>query len=176
MTNKYGIIVRNWPLKDFKCPGKINSLPALLVLYNAFKNDVATFYKMSPAELEDWRDQRFCAVPVPSSTPLSLPPSNIETPVPTSVPLPTPAISPAPDAPAPTPEAIDPTVVIAVASNSILDPTPSNAIVPIIGDKRTYSAVFTVDGQQLVTKKPRKQRSDKGKKRGANARARGIAE
>jgi hypothetical protein len=156
MTNKYGIIVWNWPLKDFKCPDKINSLLALLVLYNAFKNDVATFYKMFPAELNDWHDQRFCAIPVPFSTPLSLPPSNIKTPVSTSIPLPTPAISSAPDAPAPTPKAIDPTVVIAVASNSILNPTPFNAIVPIIGDKRMYSAIFTIDRQQLVTKKPRK--------------------
>ena len=54
ITNKYGIVVRSWPLKEFKCPGKINSLPDLQVLYNAWNNGLTTFYKMSLPELEEW--------------------------------------------------------------------------------------------------------------------------
>jgi hypothetical protein len=161
MTSKYGIRVRNWPLTDFKCPGKINSLPALQILYNAFKNDVTTFYKMSPTELEAWRNERYRPVPVP--VPYSPLASNNPNPIPIS----TPAASPTSDAaliPA-QPEVTTPVQLTPIGNSACSHPA--------IGEKGIYSAVFAVNGQQLVMKKPRKQRSDKGKKRGNNVRTTG---
>ena len=151
ITNKFGIIVRNWPLKDFKCPGKINSLPDLQVLYHAWHNDVTTFYKMTPVELDEWRKQRYLPVqPVlPAFAPASAPIPAV--PVPASPMTSTPGEAEAP--------VTQPSLPFANSESSAPPPAAG-----------TFSGVFAVNGQRLVAKKPRQPRSDKGKKRGPNAR------
>lgn len=171
ITHKYGIIIRNWPLKAFVSPGKMNSASDLEVLYYAFMNDVTTFYKMSPPELEVWREERTqkrlaqTLVQTASLLVPMMPDPAASSSTPTSPPIriDTSHLNSAPDSPA--------NANTASVSGT---PAPHLATVPAAtaeGNKRPYEAVLDISGESLVAKKPRRIRRDAGKKRGLNKRS-----
>ncbi|KAI0348721.1 hypothetical protein OH77DRAFT_1440844, partial [Trametes cingulata] len=51
---RYGIVVEHWPLPKFTAPGNLGSRAELLVLHQAFENDVARFRQLTNEEWEDW--------------------------------------------------------------------------------------------------------------------------
>lgn len=167
MTNKYGIIIRNWPLKTFISPGKIGSTSDLEVLYYAFKNGVTTFYKMTPAELEAWREERArgrlpsqtactdTANPIAADTGTASSIDNLLLPSPSATTIP------------PPPE----TSSSADSSSPPLLTPPMNpgAALPG-GSEPIFQTVFTISGDNLVTKKARRKRKDAGVKKGPNKR------
>lgn len=71
ITNKFGIVLEGWPLKKLVAPGIVGSRPDVDVIINAFSSGVARFRRLSPAELESWRQERFrrqrAAAPVPTA-------------------------------------------------------------------------------------------------------------
>lgn len=206
MTNKYGIVLRRWPLNYFVCPGQISSVADLEVLYEAFKNDVTTFYKMTPAELDEWRAERArkrlaAQQAADSTTPdagtSSSPPSTSSraaTPsaaTPSSTPSAatsssTPSTSAAAVEPSATPSASSPVANVSRATETSgpgVGPQVDAPLTQIIGasspdagfavgDKRPIEAVFVLTGEHLVGTKPKRVRSDKGKKRGPNKKTR----
>ncbi|KAJ3757665.1 hypothetical protein EV360DRAFT_83786 [Lentinula raphanica] len=54
ITRHYKISVKNWPLKEFKSPGSINTHADLTVLLNAWTSGTTYFHKMTNQEYEDW--------------------------------------------------------------------------------------------------------------------------
>ncbi|KAG1747806.1 uncharacterized protein EDB91DRAFT_1245291 [Suillus paluster] len=61
ITLKHRIILKNWPLSKFCCPGDISSLNELTVLFHAFDSGATSFQKLRDAEYDQWSDQRFQA-------------------------------------------------------------------------------------------------------------------
>ncbi|KAI0691918.1 hypothetical protein C8T65DRAFT_537243, partial [Cerioporus squamosus] len=53
ITMRYGIIVKNWPLKRFAAPGSLSRIE-LEVLLHAFKNKLTTFRQLDDEEWVDW--------------------------------------------------------------------------------------------------------------------------
>ncbi|RDX49543.1 hypothetical protein OH76DRAFT_1313956, partial [Lentinus brumalis] len=53
ITMRYGIIVKNWPLKRFAAPGSLSRIE-LEVLLHAFKNKTTTFRELDDEEWVDW--------------------------------------------------------------------------------------------------------------------------
>lgn len=130
ITDKYGIVCENWPLERFCAPADLYSRAELQVLYQAWDSDTTTFRRLSPAELEAWKAERFDALCAQSQ--------EVEEDGEDS------ASSPSVDASL---------AVVDSASDSVAAAAPS------VG-------VMAVSGNALITSKPRKIRSDKGKKRG----------
>ncbi|KAI0681683.1 hypothetical protein BC835DRAFT_1252066, partial [Cytidiella melzeri] len=54
ITDKYGIVVMNWPLPQFVAPGTIGSRLELQTLYNAWSSGSTYFRKFTRDELEIW--------------------------------------------------------------------------------------------------------------------------
>ncbi|KAI0684135.1 hypothetical protein BC835DRAFT_1249643, partial [Cytidiella melzeri] len=54
ITEKYGVVVVNWPLPQFVAPGSINSWLELQTLYNAWSLGSTHFRCLSPSETETW--------------------------------------------------------------------------------------------------------------------------
>ncbi|KAJ3969834.1 hypothetical protein EV361DRAFT_951116 [Lentinula raphanica] len=54
ITRHYKISVKNWPLKEFKSPGSINTHADLTILLNAWTSGTAHFHKMTSQEYEEW--------------------------------------------------------------------------------------------------------------------------
>lgn len=166
ITAKFGVVYENWPLELFRCPGEINSRAELETLYQAWKNGVARFRKLSAAELAEWRQAQFeeqlaadrtervhaneeDGAPPEHQTPSASSPRTIEPVAPSS----TPPVA-IPDAPA---------------------QSPMQDIQPSTGDKRTFSSVLSLTSEGLVPKRKRAKRSDSGTKRGPNVRTTGKA-
>jgi hypothetical protein len=59
ITAKLHIILENWPLSKFFAPGDISSQSELTVLHNAWESGATHFRKLTETELKDWEDQRF---------------------------------------------------------------------------------------------------------------------
>lgn len=59
ITAKFHIILENWPLSKFCAPGDISSRSELTVLHNAWQSGATRFRKLTEAELKDWEDQQF---------------------------------------------------------------------------------------------------------------------
>ncbi|KAI0712640.1 hypothetical protein C8Q76DRAFT_588840, partial [Earliella scabrosa] len=53
ITLRFGIYVKNWPLKKFAAPGSLSRVE-LQVLLNAWKNDVTQFCELSDDEWKKW--------------------------------------------------------------------------------------------------------------------------
>ncbi|KDQ14414.1 hypothetical protein BOTBODRAFT_44760 [Botryobasidium botryosum FD-172 SS1] len=87
VTAKYGLVIDNWPLPRFCSPSDIGSAMEVNVLFNAWKNDVAKFRKLSPSELAAW----FAARAQDSVVAAAAPPVavNSATPAPAATPTPT---------------------------------------------------------------------------------------
>ncbi|KAG2366994.1 hypothetical protein BDR07DRAFT_1258103, partial [Suillus spraguei] len=54
ITSKYCVVCKNWPLSKFCCPGDINSLNELHVLFHSFVTNATKFLKFSDTEFEHW--------------------------------------------------------------------------------------------------------------------------
>ncbi|KAJ3925962.1 MAG: hypothetical protein NXY57DRAFT_906391 [Lentinula lateritia] len=57
-TETYGIVVKNWPLKDFKNPSSITSKAEVSVLWNAWETGTAHFHMMTRTEHAAWKEER----------------------------------------------------------------------------------------------------------------------
>ena len=153
ITRPYRIVVKNWPLKDFKNPSSISGRADLSVLWNAWNTGTAHFYRMKEAEYDEWeareierrkeaedrlgvlRESRAAAAGQSPPEPVAENPT---------VPL-APQPSPAPNSELGT-------------TSTPADPGPSNFIMATIVTNEHGEAVAT-------TKRTRKRRSDFGKKR-----------
>jgi hypothetical protein len=113
ITQKYGVIIKNWPLKQFRNPSAVATRIELEVLFNAWESGVTSFYKLSCEEMRAWENDRFSsrlmmmtssppsesAQVASSPTTLSTPPTpNTTTPIP-SVPVPPELPPPSPTQP-----------------------------------------------------------------------------
>ncbi|KAI0692611.1 hypothetical protein BC835DRAFT_1247004, partial [Cytidiella melzeri] len=58
ITEKYGIIIENWPLSVFTSPGNIGSRIELNTLFNAWESGATRFRRLTPAELIEWERQQ----------------------------------------------------------------------------------------------------------------------
>ena len=67
ITDKYGVIVKHWPLKVFSAPGDIRTVTELRVLYNAWESGTAHFYRMTTAEATKWSNERHSTFSLPPS-------------------------------------------------------------------------------------------------------------
>ncbi|KAL4259839.1 hypothetical protein AB1N83_008624 [Pleurotus pulmonarius] len=187
ITAKYGVKVIGWPLDKFCSPSDLTSRVEVLLLFRAWESGTARFYKMTTQELEDWDQARFNermrdTVTDPSTSsggtgttsmpnepqlmesinwpsfegsllaelhatdPMDWPPYDLTLPLPglPEFTFPPPLFQP------PNPQ--QPPV-----------PPPSQSTLRVIN----FSTVSSSSGAPLaVVSKPRKQRSDKGKKRG----------
>ncbi|RDB30730.1 hypothetical protein Hypma_005885 [Hypsizygus marmoreus] len=157
ITEKHGLIIKNWPLKTFCAPSEISSRIELNLLFNAWKSDTAHFYKLTQQEYDEWMERRSMGVAIPD-------------PQPSAMDLDTSSSDSAPAACDPT-STVPSTSTGSIASTSL--PTAPTAPVPA-GGPLTANFVNVVSGENgsliTVTKKARKQRKDKGvprKKRGA---------
>ena len=70
ITDKHGIIVKNWPLPVFCAPGDIRTVTELRVLYNALESGTAHFYRMTMDKATKWVKERSSSAIATSSLPL----------------------------------------------------------------------------------------------------------
>ena len=56
ITRRYGIVVRNWPLEEFKNPSSISSRAEAETLWNSLTSGTTHFYRMTNQEFQDWLD------------------------------------------------------------------------------------------------------------------------
>ncbi|PSR94370.1 hypothetical protein PHLCEN_2v4455 [Hermanssonia centrifuga] len=166
VTDRLGIVIENWPLKKFCAPGELNSRPELEVLNGAWASGATKFRRLTLQELAAWKQQRH-QPPVISLEPIA-----------------TAANAGAPNVedsgnPAPLADSIeqsvhsslppdDSSLPAAIALPQPLVPSSSTAPLPASNTMHVFSVTSGVIGP---TKKPRKERSDKNKKRGPNARS-----
>ncbi|KAG2140270.1 uncharacterized protein EDB93DRAFT_1252909 [Suillus bovinus] len=61
ITMKHHIILKNWPLSKFCCPGDISSLNEPKVLFYAFDTGAASFQKLTDAKYDQWSNEHFQA-------------------------------------------------------------------------------------------------------------------
>src|SRR5262249_43921592 len=59
ITDKYGVVVENWPLKMFCSPSDVKSRNEVQVLYRAWESGTARFRRMSSTEWAEWQENRF---------------------------------------------------------------------------------------------------------------------
>lgn len=137
ITRKHGIVIEGWPLKTFENPSSVGSQLELKVLLNSWKSGATRFHKMSAAEHMAWVEAR------------AEPPN---------------PLTDGRRAPAPPPQQ--------TGQGSSLAPTTitANAVeVPFIQFEPpaavSTSTVTTLSNPARAPKKPRKERSDKGKPR-----------
>ena len=173
VTAKYGVVIEGWPLKTFAAPGTFSSIPTLTVLYNSWANGHTSFRSVSDAEWDRWL-VAYRNGTHPPGVSMSAWAIDVDEVVETNsdglpaeganiIPQP-PASNPDLQPPAPESEA-------ATGSTSVTGPSMYSAPVPLQHNPRTtddgfVNAFVAPDGSGLVmTKKARKQRSDKGSRR-----------
>lgn len=61
ITEPYGIVIENWPIAKFCCPGDIQSKLELEALFNAFDISTARFRILTDKEHSAWKEARFQA-------------------------------------------------------------------------------------------------------------------
>ena len=59
ITQKYGVIVKNWPLKNFCNPSSVGSRIELETLYNGWHSGVTRFEKLTEQEKARWENEHF---------------------------------------------------------------------------------------------------------------------
>lgn len=94
ITQKYGVVVRNWPLKEFCNPSSVGSRIELETLYNGWQSGVTRFEKLTKEEMMRWEKERFLS----RLTVMSVEPAGSSPPPPFLMPLAQPTSS-NPDAP-----------------------------------------------------------------------------
>ena len=55
ITERYGIVIENWPLAKFRAPGEICSRPELEILVTSWTSGATRFRSMSDEEWMAWR-------------------------------------------------------------------------------------------------------------------------
>ncbi len=168
ITEKFGIIVENWPLEKFIAPGAIGSRIELQTLYNAWSTGATSFRRLSPAELKEWHSQKFqvqvAAAPAPSSlTPAATSSSAGADDMVTQE-------SAAGTDDMATQESAAGSSTISAGSSSLQQAAASTSEATLTPGQpspvaATHMGVFAVTSQVLVEKKKRKKRSDAGTKR-----------
>ncbi len=180
ITRRYGIVIKNWPLKRFCGPNDLGTKLDVQTLLNSWTTGVTSFYKMSEEELADWIKDRDAS---PTSEPAMVTVPGGEANVSaggaagaegehtddgsmdaTRTSAGSTAVSTAP----PTPAGVQP--------SSAPPPTPAQEQPPATLHATTNfvnsSAILGMDGQaMMMVAKQRKQRSDAGKKRKPKAAA-----
>ena len=70
ITQKFAVVVRNWPLKNFCNPSSVGSRIELETLYNGWQSGATRFEKLSTEEMTAWENERFASrLAVMSATP-----------------------------------------------------------------------------------------------------------
>ncbi|KAG2370353.1 hypothetical protein BDR07DRAFT_1370890 [Suillus spraguei] len=162
ITQKYHLVLENWPLSKFVAPGNINSLTELRVLYNAWDSNASCFHKLSDEEFKAWEAKKFADVLALAST---LHDTDEEDFVAEG------------ENNAPGPQLLSNSVTKSPA-NPPLQPSDCNASIAapkltqtrkckVASETPAESVVFAMDGAFIqVTKKLRRERTDKGVKCG----------
>ncbi|KAJ3715188.1 hypothetical protein C8R42DRAFT_726119 [Lentinula raphanica] len=156
ITRHYKISVKNWPLKEFKSPGSINTHADLTVLLNAWTSGTTYFYKMTNQEYEDWAASGGGSVDVHEVAQVA---GVVE-----SGDLAENSASPS----MPTPSAASPSPSTEQSSQLKASTSSSNAFV--------FTQMVTNSNGEAVstTKRARKKRSDAGKPRKKRTKAVGV--
>lgn len=142
ITNKFGILMVNWPLPRICCPSEIGPIADVVKLYNAWESGLTHFIHLTPAQLREHQRQEFEAQQAATHA-VSLP-EFVEG------------------------SSTSPAVASASAPPAHMSLTASAPPVPTPPFAASASEhVLTASGTTLDTKKPkaRKTRSDKGKPR-----------
>ncbi len=174
ITMRYGIIVKNWPLKRFAAPGSLSRVE-LEVLLHAFKNKLTTFRELDDEEWVDWKDayRRGLATMFDGDPTASLD-EEVQSPATSAAAAPDPGPGPAPTSaaaapPAPTSAAAAPPAPAPPAAA----PLPAAAAPPAAALGVTLNfinAVTNADGSALIipkrARKPRAQKASGKRKRG----------
>ncbi|KAJ3871364.1 hypothetical protein F5051DRAFT_446296 [Lentinula edodes] len=58
VTRPFGIVVKNWPLKEFKNPSSISTRADVSILWNAWETGTAHFYMMTHEEHQAWEQKQ----------------------------------------------------------------------------------------------------------------------
>ncbi|OSC99714.1 hypothetical protein PYCCODRAFT_1372588 [Trametes coccinea BRFM310] len=58
ITERYSVVLENWPLSNFTAPSSIRSITELDILFNAWMNNITFFRKLTREEFEQWQAQR----------------------------------------------------------------------------------------------------------------------
>ncbi|KAJ3864419.1 hypothetical protein EV359DRAFT_41114 [Lentinula novae-zelandiae] len=58
VTRPFGIIIKNWPLKEFKNPSSISTRADVSILWNAWETGTAHFYMMTREEHQAWEQKQ----------------------------------------------------------------------------------------------------------------------
>jgi hypothetical protein len=61
ITQKYGVVVKNWPLKEFCNPSSVGSRIELETLHNGWQSGITRFEKLTEAEMKKWDSDRFAS-------------------------------------------------------------------------------------------------------------------
>jgi hypothetical protein len=171
ITDKFGIVVVNWPLPQFVSPCALGSRLELQTLHNAWQSGSTYFRRLSREELAQWQKQRLSA-PTANQPQISTP----ETTAGTSQ-VDSSHLSPQPPAHEHDTSQVD--AFESPPSNNVSSISGTASVLPTSGPGPVPSAgaspgpstgVFAVSTAGVITKKPRKQRSDKGKKRGPRSK------
>ncbi|KAJ3717733.1 hypothetical protein C8R42DRAFT_629986 [Lentinula raphanica] len=157
ITRQYKIIVKNWPLKEFKSPGSLNSHADLTVLFNAWDTGAAYFHRMSHQEYADWEASGGRGVDMDAAAEGGSEGQNHSPDEPRA---PSPAATPAFSTAAPSTQQ---------DSQPAASSSNSNFVFTHMVTNQNGEAVST-------TKRARKTRSDAGKPRRKKARAGGVSE
>ncbi|OBZ77052.1 hypothetical protein A0H81_02985 [Grifola frondosa] len=59
ITEKYSVVIKNWPLAKFCSPGDLGSRTELQVLFQAWESGATHFAKLSNNEMKAWSEARF---------------------------------------------------------------------------------------------------------------------
>jgi hypothetical protein len=59
ITDKFGVIIENWPLKNFCSPNDVKSRNEINVLYHAWESGSTCFRRMGNEEWKKWQEDRF---------------------------------------------------------------------------------------------------------------------
>jgi hypothetical protein len=172
ITNKYGIIVVNWPISKFVAPGSIGTRLELETLHHAWSSGATYFRRLNADECAAWKAQRFStavtgALPNSSyvkNTAVATGPSTSQIAYSASTTF------------SGTEETSQngsndvhcPTVAGELSTHTALPSARSNE--PLTSNEPQEPVIFSVIGMSLVTRKARKERSDKGKKRGPRSK------
>ena len=68
ITAKHGIVLENWPLKEFCNPSAIKSRNEVVVLLRSWESGTTRFRRMDTREWEAWSETRFQQEQAPAST------------------------------------------------------------------------------------------------------------
>jgi len=178
ITAKYGVVCKGWPLAKFCSPADIGSRNEVEILYNAWKTDTTTFQRLTSDEWASWNDARFRNALEEMGNGATVSDGTDEPAGPHEViDSTTTTLHDTHDAPTTLglqlPIPTQPGDTTATSSKRPVPPDDSNPsgskkrkMAPLT-DSAAINTLTSITGTPLtITKKPRKQHSDIGKKRG----------